>query len=122
MTKLEKGMYGKLTAIDIYECDLNLITNPINLQEYIDDICDLIKMKKWGESHIKYFGSEERLKGYSIFQFIETSSINGHFSNQKKEGHIDIFSCADYDSELSSLFTKNFFKAKKMKFNVLLRF
>ena len=92
------------------------------LEEFIDKLCKLIKMKKYGEALIPYFGLDKPFtKGYSLVQLIETSSITGHFSENWRISYINIFSCKKYNHKLAEKFTKDFFKAKRVKSRLLIR-
>jgi S-adenosylmethionine/arginine decarboxylase-like enzyme len=86
------------------------------------ELCDLIEMKRFGETHVVHFGEDERVAGYSMLQLIETSCISAHFANETNTSYIDIFSCKEYDPEVASNFTKNFFKGGTMRLTVTNRF
>ena len=75
-------------------------------------------MKRVGPARIKRFG-KDKLKGYSAFQFIETSSIICHFDEIQNRAFIDIFSCKNFDEKRAEQFSKDFFKAKKSKIKIL---
>ncbi|MBI4846342.1 MAG: S-adenosylmethionine decarboxylase [Candidatus Omnitrophica bacterium] len=122
MKKKENRIYGYELVLDLFDCDVEVISSKKKLQEYTDKLCKLIKMKKFGKTLIPYFGKrEEFTKGYSLVQLIETSSITGHFSEYWKRAYINIFSCMTYDSVLAKKFTKEFFKAKRVKARFLTR-
>jgi S-adenosylmethionine decarboxylase len=73
-------------------------------------------MEKYGKTLLEYFGTKkEHTKGYSLLQFIETSSITGHFSEHWRISYINIFSCKQFDPKVARKFTKDFFKAKRVK-------
>ncbi|MBU1112977.1 MAG: S-adenosylmethionine decarboxylase [Candidatus Omnitrophica bacterium] len=92
------------------------------LSQYVDELCKLIKMKKFGKVQLPYFGLDKPFtKGYSLLQFIETSSITGHFSEYWRKSYINIFSCQKYDHKLAEKFTKEFFKAESIKSTFLTR-
>ena len=79
-------------------------------------------MKKYGKTLLPYFGEKAAYtKGYSLVQLIETSSVTGHFSDFWSTAYINIFSCKKYDKDLAKKFTKQFFKAKKIKTKFLIR-
>lgn len=113
-------MWGKLAIINLYECSPKLIKNKSAIKEFITEICKEINMKKFGSTKVKKFG-EGKLKGYSAFQFIETSSIIIHFDEQKNRAFIDLFSCKDFNSKKAGSLSKKFFKAKKAKIKTILR-
>ena len=112
--------WGKLVIINLYDCDKEIITNKKEIKLFIVELCKKIKMKRFGPARIKRFG-EDSLKGYSIIQFIKTSSITIHFDEEKNRAFIDIFSCKNFDGKKAEKFSKDFFKAKKSRKKILLR-
>ncbi len=113
--------WGLHTTIDLHGCDPELIRSREVIQEYIIKLCDLIKMKRFRDPVIVHFGENERVAGFSMAQLIETSLVSGHFANASNSAYIDIFSCNLYNPYVAIAFTKEFFKAKKVTINVLLR-
>jgi S-adenosylmethionine/arginine decarboxylase-like enzyme len=111
-----KKTYGWELIINLYQCNREIISSRKKLQQYVDQLCDLIKMKKYGKTLIPYFGiNKPHTKGYSLVQLIETSSITGHFSELYNSAYINIFSCQPYDHKLARKFTKEFFQARSIK-------
>lgn len=120
--EMKKNVFGYELIMDLSECDIAVMSSKKKLAEYVDKLCKLIKMKKYGKVLLPYFGLEKpHTKGYSLLQFIETSSITGHFSEYWRKSYINIFSCKSYDHELAAKFTKAFFKAKRAKSKLLVR-
>jgi len=114
--------YGYELIMDLYGCDIKVLTSKKKLQQYVDKLCRLIKMKKFGKTLIPYFGDKAAYtKGYSLVQLIETSSITGHFSDLWETAYINIFSCKGYDHKKAKKFTKEFFQAKKVKTRFIIR-
>ncbi len=112
----KKRIYGYELIMDLSECDTSIITSKKKLQEYVDTLCKLIKMKKYGKTLLPYFGEKKAFtKGYTLVQLIETSSIVGHFSDFWLTAYINIFSCKSFDKKIAREFTKKFFKAKNIK-------
>jgi S-adenosylmethionine/arginine decarboxylase-like enzyme len=109
----QSGPWGWHLALNLYECDLNLITSAEVIRDYVIRLCDLIEMRRFGEPVIVNFGEEPRVAGYSLVQLIETSSICGHFANESCSAYIDIFSCKYFDADLAARFTVDTFRAKK---------
>ena len=105
--------WGWSTTIDLYNCDLELITNPKVIEEYVDELVELLEMKKYGECHIVNFGKDPKVTGYSMFQLIETSNISAHFADLTKTAYIDIFSCKYYDPKKAALYSKTKFNAEQ---------
>jgi S-adenosylmethionine/arginine decarboxylase-like enzyme len=116
-----KGTWGILASIDIHTCDPELIRSASAIKEFVIQLCDLIKMKRYGDPVIVHFGEDERVAGYSMTQLIETSLISAHFANQTNNVYLDIFSCKYYEPEKAAEFSKTFFKGKDFNLNVILR-
>ena len=119
---MTKKIFGYELVMDLSGCDQSIISSKKKLQEYTNKLCKLIKMKKYGKTLLPKFGEKQAFtKGYSLVQLIETSSITGHFSDFWKTAYINIFSCKKYNHAVAKKFTKDFFKAKKIKFQLLIR-
>jgi S-adenosylmethionine/arginine decarboxylase-like enzyme len=116
-----KKVWGLTTSIDLYNCNPFKIRNLATIKIYAKEICELIGMKRFGETQIVNFGKDEEVAGFSMTQLIETSLISGHFANSTNNAYIDIFSCKYYDPLLVEEFTKKFFEAKESKMNCILR-
>ena len=116
-----RKFWGKSAVIDLYDCN-EYVKNPKKIEEFVKELCELIKMKRHGHLYLERFG-DGKLEGYSFMQFIETSSITAHFEEQEnpKKAFIDIFSCKDFDAEKAAEFCKNFFDAKKYKVKTIIR-
>jgi S-adenosylmethionine decarboxylase len=114
--------FGWELILDLYECDPTAISNEKMIRRYAKELCDLLGMKPYGDPITPYFGENQlHTKGYSLVQFIETSSIVGHFSEYKRSVYINIFSCKAYDAEHAERFTKEFFGAKSVKSKFIVR-
>jgi S-adenosylmethionine/arginine decarboxylase-like enzyme len=113
--------WGLLTSLDLYECDSRTIRNADRIRQYVLELCELIKMKRFGECKVTHFGKDERVEGYSMVQLIETSLISGHFANLTNAAYIDIFSCTPYEPEEVAAFSKSFFKAATVNIHVTKR-
>lgn len=119
---MKKKIYGYELVLDLYGCDKKAISSKKRLQEYVDKLCKLIKMKKFGRTLLPYFGQKKAFtKGYSLVQLIETSSITGHFSEYWGRAYINIFSCKEFDRFAAKKFTCQFFQAQKIKNRFLIR-
>lgn len=104
--------WGLSSMIDLHGCDSNLIKDESTIKQFVIDLCDLIKMKRFGECTIVNFGEDEEVAGFSMTQLIETSLISGHFANKTNRIFLDIFSCKFYDPKIAAEFAKKTFKAK----------
>jgi len=112
--------WGLCTCIDVYNCNPELIRSAQAIEEYIIQLCTLIDMKQYGDPQIRCFGSGN-LEGYSMYQFIETSHISGHFTEDTNTVHIEIFSCKIYDPYIVLKFTKEFFKGNDYEIRIFPR-
>lgn len=119
---MKDTLFGWELIMDLYECDLKCISNQASIQRYAAEICEVIDMKPYGETMTPYFGEkQEHTKGFSLLQFIETSSITGHFSENSGAAYINIFSCKKYNYEKAEQFTKDFFGAKSINSRYIIR-
>ena len=111
--------WGKLAVIDLCRCN-EKIKDKKEIKDFVDGLCKVIEMKKVGPTKVKKFG-KGKLKGYSAFQFIETSSISCHFDETQNRAFIDIFSCKDFDPQKAIDFSKRYFAAKEAQLKLLIR-
>jgi S-adenosylmethionine/arginine decarboxylase-like enzyme len=117
----ERDAWGLCTCIDLKGCDPAAIRDAERIRQYVIEVCDLIRMKRFGEPQVVHFGPNDRVAGYSMTQLIETSLISGHFANEANAAYIDIFSCKEYEPEVAAEFTRRFFGADSAVFQVVLR-
>lgn len=117
----KKNVWGLLTSVDLYDCNPELIRDAEAIKRYVNELCQLIEMKKFGDTQVIDFGEDERVSGFSMTQLIETSLISGHFANLTNAAYIDIFSCKYYDPQVAADFTQKFFQAKEIKIHYILR-
>ena len=117
----EEEPWGVSSAIDLYECDLTLMNNADAIRDFVKILCDRIKMRRYGETQVVFFGDEPRVQGYSMTQLIETSLISAHFANASRAIYLDVFSCAPYDPEDVARFAADFFKASHHRLHVVNR-
>lgn len=113
--------WGLHTLINLHQCNPETIRDKNKIKEYVDRLCGLIGMRKFGDCVVVNFGEDERVAGFSMTQLIETSLISGHFANQSNASYIDIFSCKPYDPQKAVKFTKDFFGGKDYTVEIVLR-
>lgn len=113
--------WGLLTSVDVYKCNPELIRDASAIKQFVYELCDKIEMKRYGECNVVNFGEDERVAGFSMTQFIETSLISGHFANESNTVYLDIFSCKFYEPRDVSEFAVEFFKGEHYKMQVALR-
>lgn len=117
--KASKG-WGLLSTIDFHSCNPNLIRDESKIKEFVKELCDKIKMRRFGEPVIVRFG-KDKTEGITAIQLIETSSIVAHFVDHTNNLFLDIFSCKFYNPNEVAEFIKQFFKAKNYKLNYQIR-
>jgi S-adenosylmethionine decarboxylase len=117
----EMGAWGLYSSVDIHNCDPDIIRDAEMIRQYVIQLCDVIGMKRFGETQVVNFGEDERVAGYSMTQLIETSLISGHFANLTNTSYIDVFSCKYYDPEVVAHFSLSYFKGSDYTLNIALR-
>jgi len=107
--------FGQELMLNLYDCSFEIITSKEKLIQYVDELCELIEMEKYGDTFVKRFTEPSPDKaGFSLTQIITTSLISGHFCDELRSAYINIFSCKDFDAEKAVEFTRNFFQAEKV--------
>lgn len=119
---IARNAWGIASSIDIYNCDPGKIRDAEAIRQFVVELCDLIEMKRFGETQVVHFGEDERVAGYSMVQLIETSLISGHFANQTNAVYLDVFSCKAYLPELVQTFAQRYFEGSHSNLNVSLRY
>lgn len=114
-------VWGIASAIDIYHCNPETIRDADAIKQFVVELCDLIEMKRFGDTQVVHFGEDEKVAGYSMVQLIETSLISGHFANLTNAVYLDVFSCKPYDTEKVRAFAQLFFGGKESVINVTMR-
>ena len=114
----KKGWWwGRSASVDLHQCNPSLVSDPKVIRKFVKELVSKLKMHRVGPTIIKRFG-HGNLRGYSMMQFIETSTIVAHFDEQGERAFLDIFSCKKYNAKTVGSFCKKFFKAKDYKLNV----
>ena len=117
----ERGAWGLTTSINLKKCNPATIRDAEAIKKYVRELCDLIGMKRYGETVVVDFGEEERVSGFSMTQLIETSLISGHFANASNSVFIDVFSCKWFDPDVVEEFTRKFFEAENSNAKTVIR-
>jgi S-adenosylmethionine decarboxylase len=126
MTDLEQQyhanqLWGLSTAINLHDCDPELIRSAEDIKKFVVQLCDLLGAKRFGECTVVYFGEKPKIAGYSMTQLIETSLVSGHFVNETNAIYLDIFSCKFYEPQVAADFAMEFFKSDDMTMSYTLR-
>lgn len=113
--------WGLLSSIDLYNCNSETIRDAEKIKQFVIELCDLIQMKRFGDTLVVHFGEDEKVAGYSMTQLIETSLISAHFANQTNTTYLDVFSCKIYDPNVVAEFSKSFFQADRFNLHTIER-
>ncbi len=114
-------VWGIASAIDIYGCDPKKIRDANLIKQFVVQLCDLIEMKRFGDTQVVHFGEDEKVAGFSMVQLIETSLISAHFANKTNATYLDVFSCKPYDPETVRKFSQDYFGGSLSRLNVTCR-
>lgn len=117
----DEKQWGLLVSIDLGECDHGKISSREHIAQFAKDLCDEIRMKRYGEPYVVFFGDEPKVQGYSLCQLIETSMISGHFAEDTDRAFIDVFSCREFPPGRTAEYVRDYFGAKKMEYSVSFR-
>ncbi len=116
-----KDAWGLHSAIDLHGCNHATITNADEVRRFVYELCDTIKMRRFGECVVVDFGDDPRVSGFSMFQLIETSNISAHIANNTNRMFLDVFSCCYYNPRVVAEFAKKFFGAADYNLQYTLR-
>jgi S-adenosylmethionine decarboxylase len=114
--------WGISTTVDAYGCDPDTIRSRERIAQFTRELCDLLGVKRFGETQVVRFGADPRVYGYSMVQLIETSLVSAHFAEDSNAVYLDIFSCKWYDAEAAAEFAKEFFRAERIQAQTCLRY
>jgi len=115
-------LWGMSSSIDLKGCAPDRIQDEEYIRSFACELCDLIKMRRYGDPLVVDFGDDPEVSGFTLVQLIETSSIVAHFANASNAAYIDIFSCRSFDSDNAAEFCKNYFGADSFTINTINRF
>lgn len=118
----KESVWGIASSFDIYNCNPDTIRDAEAIKTFVKELCDLIEMKRFGETVVVHFGEDEKVAGFSMTQLIETSLISAHFANLTNTVYLDVFSCKPYDPALVENFSMKFFGGERCNVNVNLRY
>jgi S-adenosylmethionine/arginine decarboxylase-like enzyme len=113
--------WGYSAAIDLYDCNPELIRSKSAIEQFVQELLQTIEMKAYGPCQVVHFGDDPKVCGYSMVQLIETSCLSAHFAEESNAVYLDIFSCKAYDAQKAAELASRFFKAKKKQVQCLAR-
>lgn len=117
--------YGKELIIDIHKCDPSTFTRK-SIRNYFKELCKTIDMERcelywWDDYGVppEEQENEPHMKGTSAIQFISTSNITIHTLDLLENVYLNIFSCKEFDSNVASKFSEEWFKGKIVNLKVI---
>ena len=116
-----ENAWGLACSFDIYDCNPETIRDASEIRRFVQQLCEMIDMKRFGECVVVNFGEDERVAGFSMTQLIETSLISAHFANGSNTTYLDVFSCKLYDPATVERFAIEFFGGSRCTTHVNLR-
>ena len=113
-------MWGYEYIADCGDCDYDKLHSIENIQAFIDELCERTCMKKMGPLHSHYLEDNEYNKkhdiiGYSICQFIQTSSIVLHLCEESRSVYINFFSCKTFSTKVVTSLIHKYFDPVSIK-------
>jgi S-adenosylmethionine/arginine decarboxylase-like enzyme len=118
---ISQKAWGIACSVDVYSCNPATIRDAEAIRGFVIELCDLIEMKRFGETQVVHFGEDEKVAGFSMVQLIETSLISGHFANLTNTAYLDVFSCKPYLPERVQAFAQQYFQGSHSNLNISLR-
>ena len=112
---------GNHLMIDGFSCDRNSLENEQKLKEIIEELVDLLEMRKISDIITIKHETGDAEHGITAFVAIAESNITIHTYPEKGYIIIDIFSCKEFDIEKTESFLKKQFGIKKMEKNLIKR-
>lgn len=119
---LKEDPWGMSACVDLKKCNPRTMRDASKIKIFVDQLCKLLKVKKFGKTIVVNFGQKTRIAGFSMTQLIETSLISGHFANQSNAIYLDVFSCKQYEPFKTAEFSKKFFGAKSYDLKINFRY
>lgn len=115
--------WGYHLIIDgITTVDPTLLDSYLYLKGFINDMVEGLDMKKLGGIHAEYLHTKDpELKGWSLVQLINTSSITVHACTETGKVFIDIFSCKVFSQDAVKDIIRKYFNFHTVTYNFMQR-
>lgn len=112
-------VFGYELIIDGNDC-IGEIRDKQHIQNFIDDLCELSKMKKKGDTIFTYFEDNDYnrsrdIVGWTVIQVISLSNITIHINEISRTIYFQIFTCGEIKEDLINILFQNYFKPKEIK-------
>ena len=120
--------YGQSLILDLTDCDPSLFTRR-HLKRFVRELCTVIDMTPaklifwdYRYSPLAKRKAPPHLKGVSLVQFIETSTIVIHTLDDLRAVYIDLFSCKRFSGLFVAVFCRDWFAGRIGKQTTIERF
>lgn len=113
--------WGLSMTCDLKNCQEILVKSRSAIKSFVDQLIQIIDMKKYGDIHIVHFGQKEEVAGFSFFQLIETSNVSGHLVDKTRNVYLDICSCKIFDPWKVEEFSRNYWVADETEMSIQFR-
>ncbi len=117
--------YGKELILDLHNCDPSTFTRK-SIKKFFKQLCEKIDMVAdtlywWDDNDLapELHQTEPHTKGTSAVQFILTSNITIHTLDILGNVYLNVFSCKDFDANLTIKFSEKWFKGKTVNSQVI---
>jgi S-adenosylmethionine/arginine decarboxylase-like enzyme len=118
---IAEKVWGVASSIDVYNCNPAKIRCAETIRRFVQELCELLEVRRFGETTVVHFGKEEKVSGYSMVQLIESSLVSGHFANLTNTSYLDVFSCKSYDPDVIRNFAEEYFEGTHSAMQVRFR-
>ena len=115
------NIWGYSLHVTLQNCDHEKIRNGDFIAKSFNMIVDYVKMTPYGKTQLIHFGKDPKVTGYSAILFLEESNLTGHFVEGDNSAHVDLFSCKQFEPELTVKYIKEIFEAKTASYSFLKR-
>jgi S-adenosylmethionine/arginine decarboxylase-like enzyme len=119
---VEGRVFGTQLLMNVYGADPRLLRSRRALRRWVRNVCALNHMNRYGPTRIyriwtpvwaRRFGlSDPKTAGYTIWQAIEQSNVDGHVSEAWGTAYLGFFTCGELDVPATVAFTKEYFGAR----------
>lgn len=121
--QLKKPHFGLHLTLDGYGCDSKILASRAACEHFLNYLVKRLKMKKLFGPKIVHASDNKRKDpgGWSGFVIIQESHFSVHTFPKRRFVSADIYSCRDFDYKAATSFVKNFFRARSVEINVIVR-
>lgn len=123
----DRDVYGWELILDLHDCDV-VRFNREEIEQYCEELCDLIMMERcdlyfWDDVGVaeEEKQADPKTKGTSAVQFILTSTIVIHTLDLMRTAYVNIFSCKEFEADSAAKFTADWFDSKEWTARVVIR-